>query len=171
MLYYRESMTPSDDNKTVPEGSSDSDESIVKIDASGDDALDMGNEDVDGVFAEIASEVLAEQKEKAAQGAPKAQTATQKDQAAQDDRLALRERLLKSAPKEQVMRAQVLQALESKKSALESEIRELQKTEEYDLLSAAVAQLRAVIRQLQIVARAGYEALKEIWLKVVHKLA
>jgi hypothetical protein len=54
---------------------------------------------------------------------------------------------------------------------LESDIRGYERRKEYHLLSAAVAQLRAVIRQIEIVAHAGYEALKEIWLKVVHRFA
>ena len=69
------------------------------------------------------------------------------------------------------MRAQVLHELNQKKVALESDIRGYESRKEYHLLSAAMAQLRAVIRQLEIVAHAGYEALREIWLKVVHKFA
>lgn len=164
-------MTPSDDKKLSPENSHESDDSVVRIDAS-EDSIDLENEMADGIIAEIAGEIAAENKsDAAAKTGQTQQTAQKKDDATADDRLALRDRLLKTAPKENVMRSEIVKELEQKKIQLENDIRGYERRKEYDMWSASVAQLRAVLRQLELVARAGYEALKEIWLKVVHKFA
>ncbi|MFA6024697.1 MAG: hypothetical protein WC777_05890 [Candidatus Gracilibacteria bacterium] len=87
------------------------------------------------------------------------------------DRMALRERLLAAAPKESAMRSEVKQVLLQKKASLESDVKKYSRKQNYRLLSDAVAQLRLVVHQLQEIAEASYEALKEVWLKVVHKFA
>lgn len=86
-----------------------------------------------------------------------------------DDRTALRERLLAHAPMESAMRKEVKETLLAKKEALQKDIHKHRHN--YALLSEAMAQLRAVVRELKALAHASYDALKEIWLRVVHKFA
>ncbi|MFA4815537.1 MAG: hypothetical protein WC653_05630, partial [Candidatus Gracilibacteria bacterium] len=87
------------------------------------------------------------------------------------DRMALRERLLAAAPKESLMRNEVKQVLLQKKEVLESDVKKYTRKRNYALLSNAIAQLREVVKQLQELAHAGYEALKDMWLNVVHRFA
>ncbi len=164
-------MNAYDDKNQNPENTHEAEEASVPAE-SGTEIAELSNEAMDGLIAEIASEEVKENKNNPSgqkQGA--AQATQKKGDSTQEDRLALRERLLKTAPREAVMREEVVRELEKKKVQLESDIRTYQRRKEYHLLSAAVAQLRAVLRQIEIVAKAGFDALKEIWLKVVHKFA
>lgn len=171
MLYYRELMNPSDDKNRGPEQTHESENAAVPVETS-NDVADLNVEAMDGIIAEIASEQAKENKgDPAGQSSGIQETTQKKDDSTVTDRLALRERLLKAAPKEVAMRAEIVKELEVKKSQLESDIRQYQRRKAYHMLSAAVAQLRAVLRQIEIVAHAGYEVLREIWLKVVHKFA
>lgn len=164
-----DSKTPlrSQENSHAPE----SDE-VLQIDAS-EDAADLGTDLVEGKVAEVAKDRISENKSDASgknKGA--AQTVASKQKEVElTDRMALREQLLKLAPQEGHMRAQVVRKLEAKKIKLEKDIRGYDRRQEYDLLTSAILQLRAVVRQLEIVAKAGYDALQEIWLKVVKKFA
>lgn len=164
-------MTPYDDQKQTPENAGDGEDTALRVDATSEDGLDLDSEELEGKVAEIAKDNSSENKGDNAGKASQTQTAAKKDEAMVDDRVALRERLLKTAPQESVMRAEIKKELEGKKILLESEIRGYERRREYHLLSAAVAQLRAVVKQLEVVAKAGYDALREIWLKVVHKFA
>lgn len=138
-----------------------------------DGALDEETGLVSGEVSEIAKDSASENK---AQGQGKkgdddTSNATKEKKALADlsDRMALRERLLATAPKESEMRKEIKQELLKKKESLESDVKKYKHN--YAMLSEAVAQLRAVIRQLNEIAHASYEALKEVWLKVVHRFA
>lgn len=163
-------MTHSDHHPQKPENAETREDAAPRIDAS-DDSTDLGNDLADGIIAEIAGEKASEGKKDSGGKSATASVVQQKDDFSADDRLALRDRLLKTAPKELLMRKEVVKALKEKKVQLESNIRGYERRREYHLLSTAVAQLRAVIRQIEIVAHAGYEALRELWLKVVHHFA
>ena len=94
-----------------------------------------------------------------------------KDDAAKDDKAALKAKLLKKAPPEKKMRKQVEKKLLRRKSNLESKVRKYRRKRNYHLLGLAVMQLRMVIRQLEELAKASYDKLKDMWLKVVHRIA
>jgi hypothetical protein len=123
-------------------------------------------EDETGLFSGEVSEIA---KDNASEN--KAQSAGQKGQTQQTAQKKDKERLLATAPKELLMRSEVKQVLLKKKEELESDVQKYKRKQNYHLLSEAIAQLRAVIHQLEELAQAGYEALKEIWLRVVHKFA
>lgn len=135
---------------------------------------DLGSEldVVEGKVSEIAREKASE--DQGSSSDPRVNQNSSNSNSAQsslDERTQLREKLLKTAPSVPQMRSEVTQVLLNKRTRLEGDIRNLSGRKEYDLLSQAVAQLRAVVRQLEIVAQASLEILKEIWLKVVHKFA
>ncbi|MEK9160268.1 MAG: hypothetical protein AAB383_06100 [Patescibacteria group bacterium] len=138
-----------------------------------DGALDEETGLVSGEVSEIAKDSASENK---AQGQGKkgdddTSNATKEKKALTDlsDRLALRDRLLATAPQESAMRKEVKHELLKKKESLERDVKKYKHN--YALLSEAVAQLRLVVKQLQDLAHASYEALKEVWLKVVHRFA
>jgi len=166
-------MTDNTHNPLEPqEDALEPSESVVQIDAS-EDSADLGTDFVEGKVAEIAKDSASENKAATAgksQADPQA-TTHKREETELTDRVMLREKLLKTAPQEAAMRHEVVRALEVKKQQLETDIRGYDRRQEYDMLSKAVGQLRAVVRQLEIAARAGYDALREIWLKVIHKFA
>lgn len=102
-----------------------------------------------------------------------AQTSQQDDQSTpnKQDREAYRQYLLKNAPQEAEMRAQVRAALQKRQLRLESAIQNHSRKKNHHHLERAFAQLREVVAVLENLARASYEALKELWLKWVHKMA
>lgn len=136
------------------------------------DDLDSELDTVEGKISEIAKEDASENQGDSS-GARSNQNSsnTGSAQTQLDERTLLREKLLKTAPSAPQIRHELTQILLDKRTRLEGDIRTLSRKKEYDLLSQAVAQLRAVIRQIELVAQASLEILKEIWLKVVHKFA
>jgi len=88
-----------------------------------------------------------------------------------DDRELMKQRLLKIAPPEPEMRKEIERVLEERKDKLESDIKRHKRKKNYHSLSIAVMQLRLVMRQLKVLAKAGYEKLKGMWLNIVHKMA
>ncbi len=165
-------MNPFKDSKSGPEENLNSSEVLVATEVP-DAALDAETGLVSGEVSEIAKEGASENK---AQGQGKKgdddtsnATKEKKQLADLDDRMALRERLLATAPQESTMRKEVKLELLKKKESLESDVKKYKHN--YAMLSEAVAQLRMVVKQLQELAHASVEALKEIWLKVVHKFA
>lgn len=165
-------MNPFKNSKSAPEENLDSTEVLEATEVQ-DGALDAETGLVSGEVSEIAKDSASENK---AQGQGKkgdddTSNATKEKKALVDlsDRLALRDRLLATAPKESEMRREIKQELLKKKESLESDVKKYKHN--YVMLSEAVAQLRAVIRQLNELAHASYEALKEVWLKVVHRFA
>lgn len=132
--------------------------------------LDDEAELVGGRVSEIAHENLAES---SASSGQKKQSSNSGKKPVVDltDRLALRDRLLAHAPKPVVMRKEVEKILLQEKERLIADVNRLKRKKSYHLLSRALMQLRKVIRQLEDLARASYEALKEIWLRVVHGFA
>ena len=121
--------------------------------------------------SEVATENASEQgKGSRAQGSAK-DDKREKKPSALDERLMLRERLLKEAPSAVHMRSEVESVLLTKKSRLESSIGKLSRGKDYDLLSEAIAELRKVVHQIHLAAHASFEVLQEIWLRVVRKFA
>lgn len=165
-------MNPFKNSKSAPEENLNTTEVLEATEVS-DGALDAETGLVSGEVSEIAKDSASENK---GQGQGKKDdddtsnaTKEKKQLADMDDRLALRERLLATAPQESVMRKEVKQELLKKKESLESDVKKYKHN--YAMLSEAVAQLRLVVKQLQELAHASVEALKEIWLKVVHRFA
>ncbi len=134
-----------------------------------DDALDTETGMVSGEISEVAKDNSSENK--AAASGQKSQAQDQKAAPAVDlsDRLALRDRLLATAPKESVMRGQIKEELLKEQLVLQKEVKK--NKHNYALLSEAMAKLRAVVKLLEDVRHASYELLKDIWLRVVHKFA
>lgn len=128
-------------------------------------------ESVEGHVSEIANEKSSENSS-GASGAKKDDSAV-KTVADQDleERILLRENLLAHAPKPALMKKEIKSVLEKNREIIEKDIRKYNRSKNYDLLSQAIAQLRSVIHQLDLVASASYDLLKEIWLKVVHRFA
>lgn len=165
-------MNPFKNSKSAPEENLDSTEVLEATEVQ-DGALDDETGLVSGEVSEIAKDNASENKAMAAgkKGDDDTSNATKEKKALVDlsDRMALRDRLLATAPKEADMRKEIKQELLKKKESLESDVKKYKHN--YALLSEAVSQLRAVVRQLNEIAHASYEALKDIWLKVVHRFA
>ena len=128
-----------------------------------------------GLVGEQVSEVATENASEQGKGS-KAQSSSKDDTQVKkvsplDERMMLRERLLKEAPSAVLMRSEVESVLLTKKSRLESSIGKLSRGKDYDLLSEAIAELRKVIHQIHLAAHASFEVLQEIWLRVVRKFA
>ncbi len=141
---------------------------IVEI---SEDDLDSETDMVEGRVSEVAQEKASEQS--AQSSGKKAKTDDKKKVPVADlsDRKALREKLLEAAPAAQVMRSQVKKILVARKENLESAVAKHRRKKNYRLLSMAIMELRLVVRQIEELARASYDALKEIWLNVVHRFA
>lgn len=95
----------------------------------------------------------------------------QQQDAALTDRELLRARLLKNAPKMKIMKSEIQKELEKEKDQLEVDIAKFRKKKQYHLMSQAIMKLRMVVRQIEDLARASVDQLKDLWLKVVHKFA
>ena len=134
--------------------------------------LDSESEGFEGRISEIAQGNASEngsgtQSSSSKQG----DNSSKKDDVRLTERELLRARLLKHAPKAPEMRHEIQAVLEKKKVALERNIHSYSKKKQYDLLGEAFRQLRQLARQMEAVATASYELLREIWLKVVHRFA
>ncbi len=140
------------------------DQPLIDLEGGLDDELGM----LGGQLSEVASERPSEQGASSGSGQHTAQNSQGADFS---ERELLRNRLLKTAPVYKVMHQEVQKVLVQRKDQLQREIHSYHSKKDYYLLSQALAQLRAVVRQLDIAAQAGYELLKEIWLKVVHHFA
>ncbi|MFA5855562.1 MAG: hypothetical protein WC846_04805 [Candidatus Gracilibacteria bacterium] len=137
-----------------------------------DEFVSLDAEFVDGRVSEVAGETASENvSEQGGKSSSAAQTQDGDSAPQLSERELLREKLLKTAPAEREMRKEVKRVLLNKKAMLEKEVAKYKGTKDYCLLSLAIIHLRAVVRQMQIVARASYDLLKEIWLKVVHRFA
>lgn len=147
-------------------------EELVVIDASEDS---QGLDSEAGLVASQVSEVAKENASEQSKGGQGQGSKTVQDQKKKeehlDERMLLRERLLENAPNTPLMRREVESVLLTKKSRLESSIGKLNRGKEYELLSRTIAELRQVVHQIELVAHASYELLKDIWLRVVHKFA
>lgn len=161
-------MNPFKEAKNRPDENLNDSEVLEATEIS-DDTLNTETGMVSGEISEIAKDNASENK--AGATGQKSQAQDQKKVAAPDlsDRLALRDRLLATAPKEAVMRGQIKQELLKQKVALQKEVTKNKRN--YALLSEAMAKLRAVVKLLEDVRHASYELLKDIWLKVVHRFA
>ncbi len=136
-----------------------------------DGALESEAGAIEGKVAEIAKTGAGENLGTSTGQQDDGKQAAKKDDGVKDDRAALKAKLLRKAPKEAKMRKQVEKVLLKKKSKLESQIKKHKRRRNYHLLSLAVMRLRLVVHQLEELAKAGYEKLKDMWLSVVHKLA
>ncbi len=83
----------------------------------------------------------------------------------------LRERLLKTAPAPKQMSSEVKSVLTKEKKRLESQIRMLSKKRSFHVLSKAIAELRAIVHQIESLAQVSLQRLQELWLKWVHQLS
>lgn len=136
------------------------------------ETLDGEAEIFEGRVSEIAGDQNSEEWSGKSSQSSQTQQSTQGDDATQlSERQSLRERLLKHAPKAPAMRQEIRTVLEERKAVMEKDLRHYERNKEYHLLSQAIQQLRAIARQMEALAHASYELLKEIWLKVVYKLA
>lgn len=161
-------MNPFKDSKNRPDENLN-DAEVLEATEIQDDALDTETGLVSGEISEIAKDGTSENK--AGATGQKSQAQDQKKVAQPDlsDRLALRDRLLATAPKESVMRVQIKEVLLKEKEALQKEVKKHKHN--YALLSEAMAKLRAVVKLLEDIRHASYELLKDIWLKVIHRFA
>ncbi len=126
-----------------------------------DGSLDLGS-DIEAKVSELVGEDISND-------LPVKSSST----AAQDDRkteekLSLRQQLLKNAPEEKVMRAQVVAKLNKDKDILERGLSKIRGTKNFDLIEELLRELRTLIREIHRVMNMSFEALKLVWLKVVH---
>jgi len=124
---------------------------------------------VEGKVSELTPQASTKASGKSAKD-DKKQTQSKRD-AKLTDRELLRARLLKNAPKMKVMRSEIQKELEKEKEQLEGDIEKFRKKKQYHLLSQAIMKLRIVARQIEDLARASVDQLKDLWLKVVHRFA
>lgn len=162
-------MSHKKDQPHSQEHSSDVQVRVVNV-SHEDTGLDLEVGTVGEQVNEVAKENLSENS-KGGKAKSQGIRKDQKKDPALEERLLLREELLKHAPKAPVMRRDVEAILLTKKAAIERDIRKLSRGTDFELLSKAVAQLRHLVHQLELVAHASYEVLKGIWLRVVHKMA
>ena len=87
------------------------------------------------------------------------------------DRELLKARLLKAAPTPTRMKQEIRRELEKKQEKLEVNIKKLRRKKDNHGLSLAVMQLRAVVRDIESLARISLERLRDLWLKLVHGLS
>lgn len=164
-------MDPFKRAKNSPENNESTKESdAIEVRDSNDAALDSETGIVEGRVSEIAKDEASEQFQ---DGSKKSTTKDDKKVKQLDlsEREALREKLLKNAPKEDIMREEIKEVLLKRKETLEADVAKYSRKKDYRLLSSAIMQLRLVIRQIEELARVSYEALKEVWLKVLHRFA
>jgi len=136
----------------------------------GDEALEAEAEGVEGRVAEIAKTSAGEKAITDKKGTSTQITPAEEEKNLQE-RAVLREQLLKNAPPMREMRQEITKELTTQKIKLESDYREFKRHKDYHMLSSALSQLRKVIREMNEVAKAGLEALKELWLRIVHKFS
>lgn len=160
-------MNPFKDAKKQPEENLNESEVLEATEVREDELEETG--EFSNKVSEVAKDNISEQKSGSAGQKSQAQDQKTAKQPDLSDRLALRERLLATAPKESVMRSQVREVLLKEKVELEKEVKKHKHN--YHLMSEAMAKLRAVMKQLQDLANASYELLQDIWLKVVHRFA
>jgi hypothetical protein len=134
-------------------------------------ALDSQTEMVEGKVTEIAKTSAGEN----ATG-QKSQQSTNKEEKKyvdplKSDRAKLRDHLIKTAPPEKLMKKELKKVLLKKKVKLEGAIKKHRRKKNYHLLSKAIAQLRQVVFELKSLASMSFEAVRDTWLKVVHKFA
>ena len=126
---------------------------------------------VKGEVAEVAQTSVGENQGAGGAQVQDEQAAQATDAGIQNDREALRQHLLKNAPKERVMRAQVERVLLKQKEKLEPDIRAHRRKRNYHHLRVAIMKLRLVMRELETLAKASFEALRDMWLKMLHNFA
>lgn len=154
------------------EHSPESDSVVVRVVNESEEGLDTTVDGVGERVSEVASEKASEQGSGGqAKTQQSAKNQKQQKEKLLNEHLMLRERLLAAAPKSPEMRKEVKAILEVRKNKVEKDIRKLSRSQNYELLSKAIAELRHVVHQIQLVTHAGYEILKEIWLRVVHQFA
>lgn len=136
-----------------------------------DASLDSTSEGVVEKVSELAQEKPGENQSSAQSKGQSAQKDQKKPQADFSDRMALRERLLKNAPKPTEMRSQVKKILLREHSRLQSDLRKYSRKNDFHMMGLVFIKLRAVVREIAEVAHASYDLLKEIWLRVVHHFA
>ncbi len=84
------------------------------------------------------------------------------------EKISLREQLLRTAPEEKVMRAEVVAKLNKDRNILEKGLAKIKNSDQFELIVEVMRELRAVIREINRVMSLHYEALKIVWLRVVH---
>lgn len=124
---------------------------------------------VSGEIAEVAKTQAAQNASGASSDDDEAQELKTEEKL--PERELLKRRLLSQAPSAPRMKRQVQSVLEKERDKLEADVRKYRRKKDYHMLSKALLQLRRVVHQLQILARASAEALQDMWLKVIHKFA
>lgn len=139
---------------------------VVQATEVSDGTLESEAGAIEGKVSEIAKESVTEESQVTAKG--DGSKKQQGDDSTKDAKAVLITKLLQNAPKEEKMRKQVQRALEDRKYKLENDIKKHQRRREYHLLSIAIMQLRMVVHQLEMLAKASYDQLKNLWLKFIH---
>lgn len=135
-----------------------------------DEALESETGLIEGRVSEIAT-TSADEKQAISRGQAGQQvSSTDRDEMA-SDREELRLKLLENAPEIPEMKRQITKKLINKREDLRSDYKKLKRSKDYSRLSMAIMRLRKAIREIEIVARLSIEALREMWLRVVHNFA
>lgn len=119
---------------------------------------------ISGKVSEFARDNIAENASESAKTSQKPQTSDEE----REEKLSIREKLLEKAPSEKIMISQIKIELSKEKSKLEKQLRKAKKP---DVFEETLKALRAVVRQIEELARMGLEAIQDLWLKVVLKFS
>ncbi len=124
------------------------------------EGIDAGKETVSESASENASE------NKSSGGSASGSSSTKND-----DKIAKIElELKKSRPSESKMIKEITKILKKEESKLTKEAHQLQKQKAYSSLNEVVSKIREIYRTLEELAYATYDAIKSVWLKVVHNI-
>lgn len=126
-----------------------------------DGTLDLGT-DIEAKVSELVGEDISNDLP------AKSSTTQAQDDRKAEEKLSFREQLLRNAPEEKVMRAQVVAKLKKDKAILERGLSKISGSKNFDLTEEVLRELRALIREIHRVLSLSYEALKLVWLRVVH---
>ncbi len=133
-----------------------------------DDGLEVGG------MSEV-QELIRETSDQSSQGNSASDSSVQSTRTPVDttvnDRESLRDRLLQRAPSPTAMKNDIERVYSREKADLEKEVRHLSRGHDYHALSSAISKLREVYKKIESLARLSFEALQELWLKVVHQFA
>lgn len=132
-----------------------------QIQQNAEGSLDVGS-DINAKVSELVGEDISND---LPSGASKAQA---QDEATVEEKISLREQLLKNAPEEKVMRSEVVSKLNKDRDILEKGLAKIRGSDKYELISEVLLELRALIKEINRVLSMSYEALKLVWLRVVH---
>lgn len=90
---------------------------------------------------------------------------------AENNRIALRNKLLSTAPDEDVMRNEVKDALNREKNQLSKDYSRCKRKDDYKMLGDILMRIREIFRELEQITQFSIERIIELWLRLIHNFA